>query len=465
MLIKQVILGNDRTSDGRIMATSLEALAWEGTLFLLFVTLASLVSVGEFALFGLPTFRRRQLLEEGHPRIDSVEMLLKNPRRLLVTIVVTKTFLRVSAATTAAVIALSAPLPFKGWSLALAVVLSTLVLLTVSDLAPRAYAARHAERLALSSAPAFRGLQILLRPVWALLERYADLLFRILGARPGEAAAQFRSEEELRTLITLGAEEGILEEEEEEMIQSVIELGETTTKEVMVPRIDMTAVPSDATLDVIRPYALESGFSRIPVYESNVDNVVGVLYVKDMLLHLIEKTTPPSSGSLSKKVTPTLVKDLMREPFFVPESMRLADVLEEMRETRVHMAIVVDEFGGTAGLLTLEDILEEIVGDIFDEYDLRHDPVRRLDANTAIVDARTHVADVNDALDIRIPEDEGYDTVAGYVQHELGRMGREGETVHGKGFDITVEKVTNRRILRARVLVHTARDEPGKARG
>jgi CBS domain containing-hemolysin-like protein len=188
----------------------------------------------------------------------------------------------------------------------------------------------------------------------------------------------------------------------------------------------------------------------VPVYQGTVDNVIGILYAKDLLLHIVEK-----KGNAQ-------VRDLMREAYFVPESKKLDDLLQEMREKRQHMAIIIDEFGGTAGMITLEDIIEEIVGEIFDEYDLRAEPVRQLDEMTAIVDARTHVADVNDALDVEIPEDQGYDTVAGYIFHELGRLGKEGEVVHGPGFDMVVEKVSNRRILRARFVKHRAAEPAGE---
>ena len=240
----------------------------------------------------------------------------------------------------------------------------------------------------------------------------------------------------------MGAEEGVLEEQEEDMLHSVIEFGETTAKEIMVPRIDMTAVPGDATLESIRAYVLDSGLSRIPVYQGTVDNVIGILYTKDLLLHLVERKANAQ------------VRELMHEAYFVPETKKLDELLQEMREKRQHMAVVLDEYGGTAGLVTLEDVIEEVVGEIFDEYDLRQEPVRQLDETTAIVDARTHVADVNDALDIEIPEDQGYDTVAGYVSQQLGRLGKEGEVVHGPTFDVVVEKVSNRRILRVRFVKH-----------
>jgi putative hemolysin len=434
------------------MAPSLTLLALQGASLLALLLLGWFVATAEFAILGLPAMRRRQLLDEGHPRIGHVERILQRPRRLLVAVQVSKTVVRVGAAVLAALLALPY---FGGWGAAAAAAGVTLVLVVFVDLLPRARAARNAERLALRVAPAFLTLEAAFAPLWWVFERISDRIFQLAGARASDAAAQFRSEEELKTLLAIGAPESLLEADEEEMIHSVMQLGDTTAREVMVPRIDITTVPGDAKLDHVKAFVLDSGFSRIPVYQGNVDNVVGILYVKDMLVHLVEKRDGREAH----------VRDLMREPYFVPESMPLADILKEMRERRVHVGIVVDEFGGTAGMLTLEDILEEIVGEIFDEYDLRHDPVKRLDARTAIVDARTHVADVNDALDIEIPEDEGFDTVAGFVQHQLGRLAREGEVVHGDGFDIVVEKITNRRILRARFVKHGAAGEGEKAEG
>ena len=407
-------------------------------LFLALLLISGFMSGAETALLGLSKLRRRQLVDEKHPRVLAVERLMEHPQRLLVTILIVNTAALVAA--TALVTALAYNV-FGNVGVAGAAGALAFLTLTFGEVIPKAYAAANPERVSLAIAPTMVNIQRALWPIVIVYEWLTEGVFRRLG-REGREVSQFRSEEEIKTMITMGTEEGILEEAEEEMLHSVIEFSETTAKEVMIPRIDMTAVPADSTLDQVRAEVLESGFSRIPVYEGSFDNVVGVLYVKDMLLHLVEK----------RPEVP--VRKLMREPYFVPESKKLDDLLQEMRDKRVHMAIIVDEFGGTAGILTLEDVLEEIVGEIFDEYDLRQEPIRKLDEMTAVVDARTHVADVNDALDVDIPEGDGYDTVAGYIYHELGRLGKEGELVHGPGFDMVVEKVSNRRILRARFVKH-----------
>jgi CBS domain containing-hemolysin-like protein len=418
----------------------LGTLLGEALFFVLLVVVSGFVAGSEVALIGFSKLRRRQLVEEKHPRIGAVEKLMEKPQRFLITILIVNTLVNILAASVATAIAESI---FGSLGVAIATGVVTLLMLTFGEITPKAYASAHGEGWALGTAPILLGMMRLLWPLVRAYEKLMDSMFKSMGASGDHGAANFRSEEEIKTLITVGAEEGVLEEKEEDMLHSVIEFGETVAKEIMVPRIDMVAVPGDATVEHIRAFALDSGFSRIPVYQGTVDNVVGILYVKDLLLHLLNKGNPAAH-----------VRDLMHDAFFVPESKKLDDLLTEMREKRMHMAVVIDEFGGTAGLVTLEDVLEEVVGDIFDEYDLRSEPVRQLDDRTAIVDARTHVADVNDALEIEIPEEEGYDTVAGYIYDKLGRLGKEGEVVHGPGFDMVVEKVSNRRILRARVVKH-----------
>ncbi|SRR5581483_1451950 len=413
----------------------------EALIFAVLVAVSAFMSGSETALIGFSRLRRRQLVEEGHPRVGAVERLMSNTERFLITVLLLNTVVNIGAA---AIVTSFAEEVFDNYVVAISTGLVTFVMLTFGEIIPKAFAANHTEKWGLRVAPVFLALQKILFPFVWVYERLMHKLLR-MGGRDPHARATFRSEEEIKTLISVGTEEGVLEEKEEDMLHSVIEFGETTAREIMVPRIDMTAVPADATVDHIKAFVLDSGFSRIPVYQGTVDNVVGILYVKDLLLHLIEK----KPGSVP-------MRDLMREAYFVPESKKLDDLLAEMREKRMHMAVVIEEFGGTAGLVTLEDIVEEVVGDIFDEYDLRTDPIRKLDELTAVVDAKTHVADVNDALDIVIPEEEGYDTVAGYIYHELGRLGKEGEVVHGPGFDIVIEKVTNRRILRVRVVKHKA---------
>ncbi|HUR68718.1 MAG TPA: hemolysin family protein [Candidatus Thermoplasmatota archaeon] len=420
----------------------------EAVLLVVLIAGSAFLSGSEIALLSFSKVRRMQLADDEHPGIVAVEKLLVDRERLLITVLVADTLLNVAATVSVAVFAARV---FDSFVVAIAIAGAAFLLLTFGEVLPKAFAASHAEKWALAVAPTIVALQRVLFPIARSYQGLNHWLFRSMGERGQRGQKLLQSEEEIKTLIALGAEEGVLAEKEEDMLHSVIEFASTTAREIMVPRIDMVAVPADAQLDHIKAFLLDSGYSRTPVYQGTLDNVVGVLNVKDVLIHYLEK----KGGSVT-------VRELMREAFFVPESKKLDDLLQDMREKRVHVAIVIDEFGGTAGMLTLEDVIEEIVGDIFDEYDLRTDPVRKIDAMTSVVDARIHVADVNRALDLEIPEGEGYDTVAGYIYSELGRLAKEGEVVHGPGFDLVVEKVTNRRVLRARLVKHTRPPEQGE---
>jgi CBS domain containing-hemolysin-like protein len=243
------------------------------------------------------------------------------------------------------------------------------------------------------------------------------------------------AEERLRHLVEGNAD---LEEDEREMIASVIELGEQPVREIMVPRIDIVAAPDTSTVRDVLDRIVESGHSRIPIYDGNIDNITGVVYAKDLLKFLRDgdQTAP--------------VKPLAREPSFVPETKKVDELLHEMQQRRVHLAIVVDEYGGTAGLITIEDLIEEIVGEIQDEYDVEEDMIQELNEHEALFDARVSIRDVNDTLDLDI-EDEDFDTLGGLLYHELGKVPNVGDEVRVDGAVFTVLTTTGRRVRKVRV--------------
>jgi putative hemolysin len=222
------------------------------------------------------------------------------------------------------------------------------------------------------------------------------------------------------------------------MIASVIELGEQPVREVMVPRIDIVAAPANSTVRDVVDRIVESGHSRIPVYDGTIDNVIGVAYAKDLLRFLRD-------GSQTAPVQP-----LAREASYVPETKKVDDLLHEMQQTRVHVAIVVDEYGGTAGLITIEDLIEEIVGEIRDEYDLEESMIEEVSDREALFDARVSIRDVNDTLDLDI-EDEDFDTLGGLLYHELGKVPNVGDEVRVDGAVVTVLSTTGRRVRKVRV--------------
>jgi CBS domain containing-hemolysin-like protein len=256
----------------------------------------------------------------------------------------------------------------------------------------------------------------------------------LLGVQRGITPAD--AEDRLRHLVEGNTD---LEEDEREMIASVIELGEQPVREVMVPRIDIVAAADTSSVRGVLDRIVESGHSRIPVYDGSVDNVSGVVYAKDLLKFLRDGDQNAA------------VRTLAREPSYVPETKKVDELLHEMQKSRVHLAIVVDEYGGTAGLITIEDLIEEIVGEIQDEYDIEEEMIQEVNDHEALFDARVSIRDVNDTLDLDI-EDEDFDTLGGLLYHELGKVPNVGDEVRVDGAVVTVLTTTGRRVRKVRVM-------------
>ncbi len=273
-----------------------------------------------------------------------------------------------------------------------------------------------------------------------LRARFRAFLQR-LAARRGEEL----SEDWIQAFVEAGEEEGIIAKDENEMIQSIFDLRDTVVREVMVPRPQVAALPADATLEEFLALLSREGHSRVPVYDKTLDNVIGIAYSKDLLKHW---------GRDPKTFK---VREVVRTPLFVPDSKRVKDLLEEFRRNRVHIAVVVDEYGSTAGIVTIEDLIEEIVGEIKDEYDAaEEDPIKRLEDGGFSVDPRVNLADLEDALETPLPAEiptAEFDTVGGLIFHLAGRVPRQGDTVRAGAYVFTVERATERRLGRLRVRV------------
>ena len=315
---------------------------------------------------------------------------------------------------------------------AVATAVMTFLVFVFAEVAPKTYAVMHTERTALLIARPVYYVGKVLRPIGRLLILIANA---IISPLPGRTLPKgpFVTEEEIRHMVDVAEEEQEIEEEERELIHSVFEFGDTVVREVMVPRPDMVTAPADATVDEVLETIVKAGYSRIPIYEGDNDNIVGVLYAKDLLKRVHE-----SKGDLK-------VSSLARAPLFVPEQKRVSDLLREMQEQRVHMAIVIDEYGGTAGLVTIEDLIEEIVGEIVDEYDQEEPLVEPMDEDSIRVDAKMSIDEVNEMLKVELPHEE-WDTVGGLVFGLTGRVPLPGERVRFDSLEFLTERVTGRRI-------------------
>ena len=309
---------------------------------------------------------------------------------------------------------------------------TALLTLIFGDLVPEAIGSSRAESLARWFVFPMRLLIAVLSPLVIAMMAVSKWLAGIVGS--GDKVNIY-TEEEIMTILDAGEKEGSIENEEKEMIYSVLQFGDKTVREVMIPRIDVVAVALETTMDEALTVLLDSGHSRIPVYEDTVDNIKGLLYAKDML-RVLQKPT-----EIQKPIS-----ELMRKPFFVPESKRADELLTELKTKKVHMAVVVDEYGGTAGVVTFEDLIEEIIGDIQDEYDTNEEQEYvELGPNTFRIDAGISLTDFNDLLDVELPTEES-DTVGGFLFAEFGRVPEVGETLEHDPLTLRVESLDGRRI-------------------
>jgi putative hemolysin len=425
-------------------------------IIVLLVLLNGVFVAAEIALVSLRPSRVEQMLDEGRRGAQRVRRLTSDPGRFLAVVQLAVTFIGFLASAFAGVslatsltdllIDVGVSESYAG-ALGLLVVTILLSLFTIvfGELVPKTLALAHPEAFALGLARPVDIIGRIFRPIVALLTATTRTISRAFGADV-TTEAQITAEE-LRLIVERGGEQGILEAEEEQMINAVIELGDRRLHEVMVPRIAIVALPASSSFDEVVDLIIEEGHSRLPVYETSVDEVVGILYAKDLLPFL--KSNADSRPNL---------RSLLRTPVFVPESMTIDDLLHEFQRRKVHIAIVLDEYGGTAGLVTIEDLLEEIVGEIQDEYDVEEPLVEKLDDHSARVDGRSSVDDLLDLWDIKLQlEDEDeYDTVGGLVYHRIGGIPQPGDEVHLDGLRLTVETTDGRRV--GKVLVVRERD-------
>ncbi|MCF7810150.1 hemolysin family protein [bacterium] len=403
------------------------------------LVLSAFFSSVESAYFSLSRTLLEQLGLSVDPRARRVAKMMNDPRRLLATILTGNTIVNTAAAAITALIAADIAAKY-GYDtsvvITIEIVLLTIVILFFSELIPKLLAIRTPEKWAISTSRSIEIFCVLLFPFAFPLSRLTTALSRALGVE--KHAVLGMSEEEIRALVQIGHERGELELEEREMIHSIFEFGETTVRQVMVPRIDMVTVRDDDSFETIVDTIVKCGHSRIPVYREKIDDIAGIIYAKDLL----SVTGNPDSFKIEK---------LLRAPIFIPEEKKIDDLLTEFQTEKVHIAMVVDEYGGTAGLVTMEDIIEEIVGEIQDEYDEEQPQLQRVDEDNLVSDGRAGIDDLNEEISFGlIPDSEAYDTVAGFVYSQLGEVPDEGQHFEFEGYNIIVEEVINKRITRVR---------------
>lgn len=419
-------------------------------IILLLILINGFFVCAEIAFVSVRRTRLDELAEAGDRRAKRAQKLMRDPGRFLAVIQVAITFLSALASAVAAVsIVTVLAEPLRGISFladqadTIALLLVTFTVSVVSivlgELIPKGFALANPDRIALAVAGPITLFAKVVSPLVAVLVVLTKVISKPFGIDPTRTPEL--SAAEIRLIVEQGSQQGVLEAEEEQMISAVMSLSDSKLHEVMVPRIDIAAIDQEATFDDAVTLVLTEGHSRTPLYKESVDHIVGILYAKD-LLRIIAAGGP----------RPRL-RDIMRPALFVPESQAVDDLLNELQRRRVHMAIVLDEYGGTAGLVTIEDLLEEIVGEIQDEFD-EEEPMKVIvRAGEAILDGRADIDEMGELVDPRLEleDDEEYDTVGGFVYHRIGRVPVVGDTVAVEPFVITVIKVTGRRVGKVRV--------------
>jgi CBS domain containing-hemolysin-like protein len=420
-----------------------------GTILAIVVLLmvAGVLAAAEVGITRLSRVRALTLQEEGRKGATYLVRIVENPARYLNVVLLILLICHVTATTLATGFAIRKS---ESFGELIATVLMTVVIFVFAEVSPKTFAVQHTDRIALRLGPLIHALghAPFLHPLARILIGIANVVIPGRGLKQGP----FVTEEELRQMAEVAVEEQQIEEEEKEMIHSIFEFGDTVVREVMVPRPDMIAVEDDTKLKQVLTVMLKHGFSRMPVYKDSIDNIEGIVYAKDVMrrLHNGRARKEPTAGSIS------------RDAFVVPESKKIAELLREMQQRKTHMAIVVDEFGDVAGLVTMEDLLEEIVGEIADEYDRGEPLVEPVDEHTMRVNARMPIDELSELVGIELPDTE-WDTVGGLMAGLLGKVPARGEEVKTHGVTFRADKVQGRRI--AKVLVTKGPELDGEVEG
>ena len=416
--------------------SSHEGLPYQIVALVVLVLLAGFFAASEAALVSISRLRARAIAERHVRGSGDLARVVDDKTRFLTAILVGNTIVLLAADSLATYIALSLGIPSGA---VLSTIVMTVVFLLFGEIIPKTVATGDSERWALKLALPMRYISKVLTPIARTFEFLTDWILRIFGIK--HAHRPYVTEEDIRTLVNVGAEQRVIEEQERELIHSVMEFGDTIVREVMKPRPEMVAVSMDDSPRRVLDVVIAEGYSKLPVYRESKDDIVGVIHDRELLIAL-------ANGSLAH----ASVRDLMRTAVHVPETKKIADLLREMQRDKFSLAIVVDEYGGTAGLVTMEDLLEEIVGEIRDEHDVdEQEPIAVVSDHEAVVEAGTNIEDVNARLGTALPT-EDFETIGGYTVGLFGRLPNEGEEIDAADHTrLRVDRTRGRRILAVRV--------------
>jgi len=400
------------------------------------IILSGLFSASETALTAFKSTDLEEI-ENTNPRTAKLlKRWLTKPNEILTAILLGNNIVNILASSIATIVTMQIMGSESGHTVAIATICMTVVVLIFGEITPKIVAKTYSKQISGIVIGPIYLLSVATLPIIKLLMFITKIISGLMGVNIKYENLMI-TEEEIKSYINFGKAEGVIEEEEREMIHSIIEFGDTTAKEVMTPRTSIFMLDAESTIDEVWDEIIDSGYSRIPVYGEDLDEILGILYVKDLM-------------TLAKKGTTDIpLKNILRKAYFVPDTKSIVEILDEFRDQQVHMAIVLDEYGGTVGLTTIEDLIEEIIGEIKDEYDLHEeDEIEKISETKYKVDARINIEDLNKELELNIPESEDYESLGGYVLDILGRVAEVGDIVELDGLSMKVLEIEKMRVVK-----------------
>lgn len=396
---------------------------------------SGLFSSAETSLTTVNIYKMKALAEEGSRRAKMVLKLMENPGKVLSTILIGNNIVNITASSLMTIVVTKL---FGSPAVGIATGVLTILILIFGEITPKNLATIYSESFALFYAMPIKVLSVVLTPVIWLLDKLCNFIYWILRVDPNGMNKQM-TESELRTIVNVSHEDGVIEGEEKEMITNVVDFGDSIAKDIMIPRADITMAPVDASYEEILDYFMEEQYSRLPIYEENKENIIGILHMKDLFFY--QNRTEEAFS----------IREVMREPYYTYEYQKTSGILEELRKNSVSITIVLDEYGAAAGMITLEDLLEEIVGEIRDEYDdYEEEIIKQIDENQYEVDGGAKIGDVNDALGLDLAS-EDYDSIGGYVIELLDHLPETGEAGQNERALFEVLEADKTRVERIRI--------------
>lgn len=384
----------------------------------------------------------RHMIEQNLKGAKKLEHLLEDTNKLLGSILVGNNLVNIMASSLATMIAINlSGGSSSGLGVGIATGVMTLLILIFGEITPKSLSSQNAQKIALLVAHPISIIVIIFSPIVTILMFITNGLIKLVGGNP-ETNKPFITADELKTIVTVSHEEGVLETEEKQMIYNVFDFGNSCAKDIMIPRTDMIAIDVELGYKEILELYKEEQFSRMPVYEESNDHIIGILHIKDLILSDVDPTQ-------------FKIKDYLREAYFVHEFKASDELFKEMRTEKIGIAIVLDEYGGTAGIVSMEDLIEEIVGDIDDEYDQANEDVVKINESEYVVDGTARIPDVNEELNLHIIS-EDFDSIGGFVIGLFDRFPTEGEEISFEDLTFKIEETLNNRINRLRIIINEA---------